>query len=146
MRVSWGWPLAAATKAHLLCCNEFTVIRQFSHRPNSHDVLDAKTKAAFSAIERATGERSFVWLTQECLASPRLASPRLVSPCRSLTSPHLAYDVAPRQEFQQLSHHILKDDGGQPSTGFFGLAMAVAVARLIGANVSAFGYGACRSW
>jgi len=46
--------------------------------------------------------------------------------------------------FQRRSHEILGNRGKWPSTGWLGLTMAVAVARLIDANVSVFGYGACR--
>ena len=45
---------------------------------------------------------------------------------------------------RQLKHDLLNDAGSQPSTGFVGLAMAVAVARDIGGSVSVYGFGACR--
>ena len=52
--------------------------------------------------------------------------------------------VALAGDFQHRCHAILGYKGNWPSTGWMGLCMAVAVGRLTGANISVFGYGACR--
>ena len=48
-------------------------------------------------------------------------------------------------EWMERSWDIVGRRGKWPSTGWFGLAMGLAVGRHIGASVSVFGYGGCRT-